>query len=405
MFLKLHICQKGTIIAFTNTYKDYNSTFVGNQKVWGGGACYFMSFTKSYFFGSKFYWNYAAIVGGAIGLTQQSLAYVENAVFLSCSAPRGGVISLTEESIAIIKNSNFIGNFANEGGIAHSFENYNATVTISDSTFLNNYGDLNMFNSLDSNYQLFNSQLINNTNTIFSLMSSTLILNGVNIANHSCSTEYRGCIFNGVFASITANNLNMDNINSILEDAAGFYLETSSGSFTNVSFNNLQSIKQIGNCFDLLTSSLLVNFGIFENYQQNCLNAKNSTITINNSYFNNENSFNTFTKLSFSYGTIYCESCLQLILKNSQLLNNHFSYYGGGVSVISNENDFNLSVQFYNVSFVGNLASEFGGAVYISNVQSSFNFCNFTQNKADKGGAIYFYSQGNFSYFAYIFPK
>lgn len=358
-----------------------------------------MSFTQSYFFGSKFYWNYAAIVGGAIGLTQQSLAYVENAVFLFCSAPRGGVISLNEESTAIIKNSSFIGNFANEGGIAHSFENYHATITISDSKFLNNYGDINMFNCLDSNYLLYNSQLTNNTNTIFTLMSSTLVLNGINITNHSCSIMYKGCIGNGLSSSMTVNNITLDTINSTLEDAAGFYLEISSGIFSNVNFKNLQSIKKIGNCFDLITSSLNLNFGSFQNYERNCLNAQNSTISINNSYFNNENAFKTSDPSTFSFGTIYCESCLQFILNNSKLLRNYVSDYGGGVSLFSKEKDHNFSAQFFNVSFLTNSAIQYGGAVYISNVHSSFNFCNFSQNKADKGAAIFFYSLSIFFFF------
>lgn len=104
----------GAIICYTNVFKDYNSTFVGNNKVWGGGACYFVSYTESYFFGSKFYWNYAIIVWGAIGLTQQSFAYIENAFFFYCSSARGGAISLNEESSTLIKNSTFLGNFANE---------------------------------------------------------------------------------------------------------------------------------------------------------------------------------------------------------------------------------------------------------------------------------------------------
>ena len=80
----------GAIVSFSIIFKDYNSTFVGNRNSIGGGACYFAGFTHNYFNSSKFYWNNAIMVGGAIGLTEQSFAYIENAVFYNCSASRGG---------------------------------------------------------------------------------------------------------------------------------------------------------------------------------------------------------------------------------------------------------------------------------------------------------------------------
>ena len=297
----------------------------------------------------------------------------------------------------MIKNSTFLGNFANEGGLVHSVEDYSSKMTMTDSILSNNYGDLNLFNGLDSNFQLFNTLLKNNTNTVFFLMRSTLFLNGVTITNQICSTKYKGCISNSVLTLINVNNLKLDTINTFLEDAAGFYLETSSGEFNNVYFNRLHSIKKIGNCFELQNSTLVVNFGSFQEFEQNCVNAKNSIVIINSTYFTNENA-KSLSQTSFIFGTIYCESCLQFILNNSQFLNNLRCDYGGAVSLISKENDCNISAQFYNVSFVANQAFEMGGAVYLSNVHSSFKFCNFTKNKADKGAAIYFYSQGILSY-------
>ena len=356
-----------------------------------------MSFTQSYFFGSKFFWNYGFIVGGGIGLTQQSFAYIENALFYYCSAARGGAISLNEESSATILNSTFIGNFANEGGVVHSVEDYHATMTISNSTFVNNYGDLNLFNGLDSNFVLINSTLTNNTNMVFSLMRSSLVLDGVSITNHSCSTNYKGCISNGLLTTMNVNNLSINAINTILEDVAGFYLDTSSGEFSNVSFENLESLKHVGNCFYLLNSSLAVTVGNFLNYEQNCFSAQNSSLLVENTYFNNENSATQIILTTFGFGTIYCETCWKFILSNSFLIMNKLSNIGGAVSLISDPgDDFNISAKFYNVSFIDNQAFDLGGAVYLSNVHSTFNFCNFTQNKADKGAAIYFYSLGNF---------
>lgn len=386
----------GAIVSFSIIYKDYNSTFVGNRNSIGGGACYFVGFTHNYFNSSKFYWNNAIMVGGAIGLTEQSFASIENAVFYNCSASRGGVISLNEGSSTIIKNSTFNGNFANEGGIVHSLEDYKSIITISDSIFLNNDGEFNLFTGIDSNFLVSDSKFINNANMVFSLTRSTLVLNGINIYNHLCSKKYKGCISNGLETHMTINNLTLYDINTTLEDAAGFYLENSFGEFTNINFNYMQSSKRIGNCFYLLNSTLVLNFGKFQNHEQNCLNAQNSTLLLNNTFFNNENTLKRLPSIYFWFGTIYCESCLQFILTNSFFNMNHLGSLGGAISLYSNINDYSISAKFYNVSFKGNQASDLGGAIYLNNVQASLNFCTFTENKADKGGAIYVYALGIF---------
>ena len=53
---------------------------------------------------------------------------------------------------------------------------------------------------------------------------------------------------------------------------------------------------------------------------------------------------------------------------------------GGAISLYSdiNNNYYNISAEFYNVSFKRNQASDLGGAIYLNNVQASLNFCTFT---------------------------
>ena len=92
----LHI--QGTIILFTVTYTDHNSTFIGNRKVIGGGAFYFCQYTKAYLYSTKFYDNHASVVAGTIALTPQSFAMIENATFVASSAELGGVFKVSEGS-------------------------------------------------------------------------------------------------------------------------------------------------------------------------------------------------------------------------------------------------------------------------------------------------------------------
>ena len=339
--------------------------------------------------------NYASVQGGAIGITPQCFAYVENVLFVENSADKGGVFMLSEESVVIVNSSTFINNFADEGGLFHSLENYHSWITIMNSSFQNNYGEQNLFNSMDSNLQIINSQFINNENLVFFLTSSILLLDAVNITNHSCYGQSVGCIINSLQTSIIVDNLFLDTITNT-EEEGGIYLETSSAIFSNLQFQFLKSSNSVGNCFDLLNSSLNIDNGNFFTYDQNCIAGTNSTLIINNTIFNNDNSVHYQSESSFelSYGTIFCQSCLQFILTSSFLMLNRLGDLGGGVGLISNVMDFNISAQFFNVSFIGNEVFEQGGSVYISNVQSSFNYCNFVQNKADQGAAIYFFSLG-----------
>ena len=361
----------------------------------GGGACYFSYSAQSYFFLTKFYLNYASIQGGVIGTTPDCFSYFENVLFVENSADKGGVFMLSEESTVIVNSSTFIDNFANEGGVFHSLENYHSWITIINSSFQNNYGEQNLFNALNSNLQIINSQFINNENLVFFLTSSTLLLDAVNITNHSCYSEIVGCIVNSLQTSLLVDNLFLDTITNN-EEEGGIYLETSAGVFSNIQFQFLKSSNSVGNCFDLLNSSLNIVNGNFFTYDQNCIAGTNSTLIINNTIFNNDNGADQVSgfSLDISYGTIFCQSCVQFILTSSFLILNRLGDLGGGVGLISNVMDFNISAQFYNVSFIGNEVFEQGGSVYLSNVQSSFNYCNFVQNKADQGAAIYFFSLG-----------
>ena len=86
-------------------YEDNGSLFIGNRLFNGGGGCYFLQITSSYFYNTRFLWNYVSLKGGAIALTQQSNAVLDNVSFVQCSSDKGGVLFVSERSSFLIKNS------------------------------------------------------------------------------------------------------------------------------------------------------------------------------------------------------------------------------------------------------------------------------------------------------------
>ena len=380
---------------FSGLMNDTNSSFISNRKVTGGGGCYLVSFAKAYFYSSQFIWNFASVMGGAIGLTQDCFVFMQKVLVLGCSSDKGGVFLATEKASLLIKDSNFTGNFANSGGVLHALENYNSSISIISSFFLLNKGGDNLFNLMVSNAEVSHSVFHNNVNIIFSLTQSGINLNNVSVFNHKCMNYMFGCVINSIqSSSIVCTNMRLIYLEN-LKEKGNFYIEDSSSIFSNVSFEVLDSLKSIGNCFNIKNSNITIDNGSFITYAFNCIYAKNSRVLINNSYFNNseeESVFGVKNDASIIYGSIFCESCYEFSLQNSVFLNNLMCDEGGALNILSDWKDFNLTVFLLNNSFKGNKVKDKGGAISIYNANGNIFNCSFINNQADFGAAIYFES-------------
>ena len=380
---------------FSGIMNDSNSSFISNRKVTGGGGCYLVSFAQAYFYSTKFIWNFASVMGGAIGLTQNCFAYLEKVLVLGCSSDKGGVFLATEKASILIKDSNFTNNFANSGGFLHALENYQASLTILSTTFVSNEGGDNLFNLMVSNVQVSHCVFNNNVNTIFSLTQSGINLNNVSVFNHKCINYKVGCVINLIqFSSLICSNMRLISVENVNEQG-NIYLEDSSSVFTNISFEILDNLEGIGSCFDTRNSNLSIYNGHFFTYAFNCIFATQSRVFINNSYFNNSEEQTVFKNkndLYVKYGSIFCESCYQFSFQNSVVLENLLSSEGGALNFRSDLIDSNLTLFLFNNSFVGNKAKNKGGAISISNANGNILNCSFINNQAEFGGAIYFES-------------
>lgn len=346
-------------------------------------------------YGVKFYYNYATVQGGAIGITSDCNIYLENAVFIANSAPKGGVFSVMEGSSLTIVNSTFINNVAESGGLFHGLENYDSWINIFNSSFTHNYGDENLFNLMNSNLNIVNTSFSNNTNLLFSLAQSRTTFLDLKISNHFCENTAFGCLINSLQSDIIGEEIKFYENENILEEGITFF-ELSNVSFHSVYFENLRNFKNIGSCYDMRSSSLNINKGNFSNYDYNCIFAINSTILINNSIFDNsqfqEEQKNIFTR----YGTVFCQSCTGLFVYNSAFRFNFLSDFGGSIGFISLLKE-NLTIYLQNSEFKANKVKKHGGSLYLKEINAAIINCSFSENRAYAGAAIYFFSSSTFN--------
>lgn len=386
----------GAIIGSFGYYEDKSSLFVGNRKVEGGGGYYFINSAKTYFCNTLFVWNYASIQGGAIALTQQSIAYIQNVTFIECSSDKGGVLFSSEESLYLIINSTFKNNFANTGGILHGLENYHSTITIISSNFFNNSCEENLFNLMDSNLIIKNTNFSNNSNILFGPLRTTLFLDSVSISSHKCNGYAFGCIMNAQNSLLKAENLKIFESQNYFQEGI-MYLEDSVIESKKITFQSINNNKHIGSCFDIKNTQLFVDEGNFSLYDSNCIYAINSSIYLNNSLFDNEQ----FVKVShdiYLHGSIYCYLCYNFAVFNSIFKNNTLSENAGGIALVS-QNVNILSALLINVRFLSNEVYNLGGAIRLVNVNAKIEDCFFFNNKAKEGAAILFYSSSNTVFF------
>lgn len=340
-------------------------------------------------------------MAGAIGASQGCSVYVENALFLGCSSSKGGVLSISERSSVIIIKTNFTNNFAESGGILQCYENYGSNITIESSIFVNNSCDENLFILMNAKLYMFDCEFQLNKNIIFSLSKANLTLNHISIYDNTCANKIIGCLINSIDNSnILADDLILTNISNILEEG-NIYLENSLAIFSQLFMNKSTTLKNIGCCIMSMQSKILLDFGYFANYDDNCIYAVNSFINITNSVFENRNSEVFFTEKSgFKLGSVYCDVCFELFISNDSFFYNMRSSSGSCIYISDSLEEANENIAWIlNSSFMGNIASDKGGAIYIEDFNAIILNSSFKNNQASFGAAIYFFSYCNFVYF------
>lgn len=390
--LSSFVDSKGAIIQFYGTVNDTNSLFLANRKAICASAFYICSSAVTFLKKSRFIWNLAQNLGGAVGITQNCMIYMEDILFLGCSSnTMGGVMSVTERSQVTILRGNFTDNSASSEGVLHCLENYDSEITIIDSVFHNNSANDCLFNLMVGILKMVTCDFTDNFNVVFLVTETQLYMTNMSVINHLCDNLIIGCLVNSIHSSVVmAENLYLSNF-SKFKIEGNVYLEFSVGVFKNVTFDSMQNEKKTGSCFSLLSSNLSIDVSSFFGYDFNCIYGTNSSIKTDNSLFDNRNFLDFKQNDAYiQYGTIYCLSCFDLNFSKSFFFFNTKSDFGGAIGVNSLINS-SYSVLFINnCSFIGNEVVLTGGAIDMNNFNGIVENCNFEQNKADVGAAINF---------------
>lgn len=293
-------------------------------------------------------------------------------------------------SNCIIENS-----YAQYGAIFYIIENYKSFVFIEKCELKNNIGDVSLFDIGEAYINISDTLITNNTNSLFSLISSTFILVNSTILNQLCINTVAGCLISGIEDSIILINITkFYNISSELEEG-NIYLENSSLNMELTNMNIINTKKKQGSCFSIYSSSTLNLFtSNFSKYNFNCLYSLQSQIKILGSKFNNSNYSEKLAEFN-NFGTIYCSECKDILISDSYFIKNSYIADGSSLFIISKKRNALGYIKIDNCLFVGNEAGE-KGTIYIYNQNFSIKYSKFENNTAKSGGAIFVDNDGNF---------
>ena len=230
---------------------------------------------------------------------------------------------------------------------------------------------------------------------MFLIDDSIFILSDTKIMDLNCASIIQGCfILAQSNSTITGSNIVINYITSLTED--NIFLSTSLASFNNLFMFDVSTTQSKGSCFGTTESKLEINQAKFEKYRGNCLNIKNSYISLsNNTFRDNVKTEDIYRK----FGAFYCLNCLQYLISNSTFENNQNIENGAAlffINELKNKSLETLSLlgTIIQCNFAENSALENGGAIYFQNqlvlIENSF----FFKNEGNIGGAIFCHFTG-----------
>ena len=291
---------------------------------------------------------------------------LSNMILTGGNAEKGGAIYAAGP--LTLNNVTFTNNYAsNRGGAVGSINN--AILNINNSRFIDNYAVLGSSVYVESgNLSIYNTEVTSNVHVKGGQIA---IINGTGyIDNSSFSnivSDYAPAIQVTYSKALTV--LNSKFINLTANITAGAISIKSGGDLyiQNCEFINTTSSKNAGAIFADIAGSIR---GF-------------SNVTILDTVFRDTSS---------EFGGAYIQFDGNLVMNNTEFINNHATYNGGSVYISHVENaeinDCNFTSN--GVDIIENYPT-YGGAVVIDISTITINNCRFVNNTASEGNAIYAY--------------
>ena len=308
---------------------------------------------------------------------------------------KGGFFTIEQSNLQDF-GSLYINNTSEEGGIYYGVDNVFEINLFENCSFYNNSGRMSLFSIINSKEILFiNVNFENNINILFFILSVNVTLLNSNVNNLNCISDViAGCvafcfhqsslkIINGSFKNITHENLNN-----------GIHLEDSELILNGAIFKTMRGFLDSPSFISASFSIILILNSHFQDYGYNVINLISSHLDLRFSKFviDQENNF----KSSNLHGSIFCSFCKTIFIDSCDFYGNYGALNGGAIQIY--KNDLFLEEEKYliiNSNFTNNSALEKGGAIYLIESSLSLFNCEFKDNNAKFGGAIY--SEANYN--------
>jgi len=390
------IGDSGAVLNIGSTCRIYVSNiYIYNISADDNGGCFTMMTTEFYLIDSVIEMAGTTQIGGVIIATETSIVYLTNLQVNNTFSLKGGVVS-TEDTNLTIVNSNFgFSNSSSQGGHFYLkssniiFTNVNLTQGFS-LTAGSIYGELVTLNFTNVTVTNCQCDLVKGLGTIHLIGSDY----SSSISNLLCENNVAmtgTCIFAKDIIIYIDNSLFLGNyaaVRSIIEiffssltteiiiSDSLFYNNTAVSSVINSKITNV-TILNTKFTYNLVYTALLLLDQVYLNiYEVQFISLLDPMVDVYLIYLTNSN-YALITQSNFegnnSLASIYCMSCLILILENITIYDG-IATYGAGIRATSS------AVFLTTVNFINNTASQGGGAVYLEDSWINITNTIFRQN-------------------------
>ena len=412
---------------YANYFNVLNSTFENNYARLGGSVYVTGNSDKIYLniMNSTFRDVKDVNMGGALHIITNANLNIENSVFTNITSKNSGAAIYANHRDSLInlnvQDSSFTDNSITSGGPGVAIYFYGSAVQMDNVSFINNFGVTDQIDSRavyiiassgDDAVSISGSKFINNSGRANSalyidadygniLIDDTMFINNTGFGYSDAAVG----IHNG--KSVTISNSLFDTNKLIGEGGALNIYGVSTVNVRDSSFNNNRaSYGGAIRLMEIYDSVTIENSNFTDNrvtYDGAAIYFPTNVtdVTIDGCNFERNGAFRG------DGGAIYFFSTSNNTrIANSKFIDNYVSYgYGGAVffgsdsSYVCIENSLfknNTAGRFGLTNDVYKLPEYYGGAIFVASTETPNEFTNLTfiDNKATRGGAIYYYGGG-----------
>lgn len=268
--------------------------------------------------------------------------------------------------------------------MVYAVNNFISQSIFVNSTFSHANAEIELFSLSNTDLKFENCSFFKNNNQIGKIFKSNLTMINIKILNHKgnlffCYDSSHIILLNSFFSDI--QNGNEENI----------YMEEGFLEIENSYFKDIENNKNAASISLGVLSKYYIFNATFVNYKFNCFSISKSEFFMNFSVFNNSNESKKKRIKCGEFGTIFIESCFKVHINHTVFVGNKDVLKGGGISIISKRSFEETSeVILTSNFFFQNKVNLFGGSIYLDIEIGDIFKCNFSENFAKYGGAIYY---------------